>query len=143
MSLNYLGKIKDYRDLRHLKHTEKSRLCNEIRQMIIDVATENGGHLASSLGTVELTVALLSVYDPLEDKIVFDVGHQCYTYKILTGRKDRFNTLRQWEGISGFPKERKAPSITLTPAMQVRPFQQRWDMPSLAIFCAKNMKSLL
>lgn len=108
MSLNYLGKIKDYRDLRHLKHTEKSRLCNEIRQMIIDVATENGGHLASSLGTVELTVALLSVYDPLEDKIVFDVGHQCYTYKILTGRKDRFNTLRQWEGISGFPKREES-----------------------------------
>jgi len=109
LSHSYLDMINDYRDLYRLKLEEKNRLCGEIRQMIIGVATENGGHLASSLGAVELVVALLSVFDPMKDKIVFDVGHQAYAYKILTGRKDRFHTLRQWGGISGFPKREESP----------------------------------
>ena len=109
MSHSYLNKINDYGDLHKLRLEEKNRLCDEIRQMIVTVSTENGGHLASSLGAVELVVALLSVFDPTKDKIVFDVGHQAYAYKILTGRKDKFHTLRQWGGISGFPKREESP----------------------------------
>ena len=109
MSYSYLNKINDYGDLHKLRLEEKNRLCDEIRQMIVTVSTENGGHLASSLGAVELVVALLSVFDPTKDKIVFDVGHQAYAYKILTGRKDKFHTLRQWGGISGFPKREESP----------------------------------
>lgn len=109
MSHSYLNKINDYGDLHKLRLEEKNRLCDEIRQMIVTVSTENGGHLASSLGAVELVVALLSVFNPTKDKIVFDVGHQAYAYKILTGRKDKFHTLRQWGGISGFPKREESP----------------------------------
>lgn len=105
----YLNKITDYKDLQRLRYTEKLRLCNEIRHMIIEVVTKNGGHLASSLGAVELIIALLSVFDPMKDKVVFDVGHQSYAYKILTGRKSNFHTLRQWGGISGFPKREESP----------------------------------
>jgi len=109
LSHSYLNKINDYGDLHKLRLEEKNRLCDEIRQMIVTVSTENGGHLASSLGAVELVVALLSVFNPTKDKIVFDVGHQAYAYKILTGRKDKFHTLRQWGGISGFPKREESP----------------------------------
>ena len=79
-------------------------LCDELRSTIYETVTRCGGHLASNLGAVESTVALFYVFDFPKDKIVFDVGHQCYTYKLLTGRADRFSTLRQAGGISGFPK---------------------------------------
>ncbi len=83
---------------------ELNVLCDEIRNIIYDTVTQYGGHLASNLGAVESTVALFYVFDFPNDKIVFDVGHQCYTYKLLSGRLDRFSTLRQSGGISGFPK---------------------------------------
>ncbi|MDR1965652.1 MAG: 1-deoxy-D-xylulose-5-phosphate synthase [Synergistaceae bacterium] len=83
---------------------EISRLCREIRDLIISVTLKNGGHLGGSLGAVELCVALLRSFDPERDKIVFDVGHQTYAYKILTDRLERFHTLRQKGGISGFPR---------------------------------------
>ncbi len=79
-------------------------LCDELRATIIQTVTKCGGHLASNLGSVESTVALFYLFDFPKDKIVFDVGHQCYAYKLLTGRADRFSTLRQAGGISGFPK---------------------------------------
>ena len=79
-------------------------LCGEIREFLIQNVSKTGGHLASNLGTVELTVALHRVYDSQKDRIVFDVGHQSYTHKMITGRKDRFSTLRQYGGLSGFPK---------------------------------------
>lgn len=79
-------------------------LCKEVRDYIIITVLRSGGHLASSLGVVELTTALLYVFDAKKDRILFDVGHQCYAYKILTDRKDRFSTLRQHGGISGFPR---------------------------------------
>ena len=79
-------------------------LCGEIRDFLIQSVSKTGGHLASNLGVVELTVALHRVYNTASDRVVFDVGHQCYTHKILTGRKDRFSTLRQYGGLSGFPK---------------------------------------
>ena len=84
-------------------------LCEEIRAFLVSSVSKTGGHLASNLGTVELTVALHRVYDTARDRIVFDVGHQSYTHKILTGRREAFSTLRQYGGISGFPKPYEAP----------------------------------
>lgn len=78
-------------------------LCGD-RSLLIETVSKTGGHLASNLGSVELTVAMHRVFDSPEDKFVWDVGHQCYTHKILTGRLERFSTLRQENGISGFPK---------------------------------------
>ncbi|MGC9337275.1 MAG: 1-deoxy-D-xylulose-5-phosphate synthase [Candidatus Cloacimonadia bacterium] len=97
-----LEKVKNPDDVKGLTYTELTELAREIRKRIIDVTSKTGGHLAPSLGTVELTVALLKVFDPLKQRIVWDVGHQSYAYKILTERNDRFDTLRQYGGISGF-----------------------------------------
>ena len=91
-------------DLRKLDASELTLLSEEVRQRIIEVTLQNGGHIGASLGAVELIVSLLHVFDPDRDKIVFDVGHQAYAYKILTGRNDAFDTLRTLGGISGFPK---------------------------------------
>ena len=91
-------------DLRKLKLDELPALCEEIRQFIIEVMSVNPGHLGASLGAVELAVALHYVYDAPFDKIIWDVGHQAYAHKILTGRKERFATIRTHKGISGFPK---------------------------------------
>ena len=90
-------------DLRHLPPDKLEQVCAELRQYIIDVLSENPGHLAASLGTVELTVALHYVFNTPYDRIVWDVGHQAYGHKILTGRKEIFHTLRKFGGISGFP----------------------------------------
>lgn len=97
-----LEKIKTPADVQNLSLAELQELAADIRQRIIEVTAKNGGHVAPSLGTADLTVALLKVFDPLQDKIVWDVGHQAYAYKILTERNDRFDTLRQFKGISGF-----------------------------------------
>jgi len=102
--MKLLDKINDYKDLKNLTKEEINQLCEEIREYIIDVTSKNGGHIGPSLGTVELTIALLMAFDPEIDRIVWDVGHQTYTYKILTGRKEQFKTLRQYKGISGFSK---------------------------------------
>ena len=91
-------------DLKKLKLEELPKLCEEIRQFIIEVMSVNPGHLGASLGAVELAVALHYVYNTPSDKIIWDVGHQAYAHKILTGRKDRFETIRTYKGISGFPK---------------------------------------
>ena len=88
--------------------SELNVLCDEVRSTIFETVTRYGGHLASNLGAVESTVALFYTFDFPKDKIVFDVGHQCYTYKLLTGRADRFHTLRQAGGISGFPKREES-----------------------------------
>ena len=91
-------------DLRNLSYAQLDELCAEIRTLLINTVSETGGHLASNLGTVELTIALNRVYNASKDRILFDVGHQCYTHKILNGRREAFGTLRQFGGISGFPK---------------------------------------
>lgn len=100
-----LDKINSPDDLKKLNTDELSALCAEIREFLIDSVSKTGGHLASNLGIVELTVALHTVFQVPRDKIVFDVGHQSYVHKILTGRRGQFNTLRQFGGISGFPKQ--------------------------------------
>ena len=102
--MSVLDKINSSEDIKKLDHTELYGLCEEIRGFLIESLSKTGGHLASNLGTVELTVALHRVYDSRRDRIVFDVGHQCYTHKIITGRKKEFSTLRQHGGLSGFPK---------------------------------------
>ena len=99
-----LKKINGPEDLKKLNVSEKQVLAEEIRKEILEVVSKNGGHLASNLGVVELTIALHSVFNTPDDKIIWDVGHQCYTHKILTGRKEQFSTLRKLNGIAGFPK---------------------------------------
>ncbi|MDD4871052.1 MAG: 1-deoxy-D-xylulose-5-phosphate synthase [Kiritimatiellae bacterium] len=99
-----LDKVNLPDDIKKLSLGELYLLAAEVRMMIIDSVSKTGGHLAANLGVVELTVALLRLFDPPVDKIVWDVGHQTYGYKILTGRKDRFDSLRQFGGISGFPR---------------------------------------
>lgn len=109
MEYRILGNNLSPEQLKGLSEDERSVLCDEIRDKIITTVSKNGGHLASNLGAVELTVALLSVFDYTRDKIVFDVGHQSYSYKLLTGRFDAFHTLRQKNGISGFPRINESP----------------------------------
>ncbi|MBI4666368.1 MAG: 1-deoxy-D-xylulose-5-phosphate synthase [Nitrospinae bacterium] len=106
---NILKTISSPKDLKSLSINELNQLAAEIRQRIIEVVSRNGGHLASSLGVVELTLALHYVFDAPDDKIVWDVGHQCYAHKIITGRNDRFDTLRQSGGVSGFPSISESP----------------------------------
>lgn len=95
-------------DLRKLNLAQMNKLAQEIRELIIQTVASKGGHLASSLGTVELTLALHRVFNTPEDKIVWDVGHQAYAHKIITGRKDKFSTLRTKGGISGFPRREES-----------------------------------
>ncbi|MDO4547425.1 MAG: 1-deoxy-D-xylulose-5-phosphate synthase [Clostridia bacterium] len=97
-----LEKITSPKDIKNLSYGELDGLAGEIREKIIATVSKNGGHLSSSLGAVELSIALHKVFDAPRDKIVFDVGHQCYAHKLLTGRYDRFDTLRKLDGISGF-----------------------------------------
>lgn len=99
-----LDKINSPEDIKGLSREELSSLCGEIRTFLINSVSETGGHLAPNLGVVELSVALHAVFDVPYDKIVWDVGHQSYVHKILTGRKDRFASLRKYQGLSGFPK---------------------------------------
>jgi 1-deoxy-D-xylulose-5-phosphate synthase len=96
-------------DVKKLDLEELEKLCGEIREEIISTVSKNGGHLASNLGVVELTVALHYVFDLPKDKVIWDVGHQSYAHKILTGRRNDFHTLRQYGGVSGFPKRDESP----------------------------------
>ena len=107
MDYKYINKIDSPADLKKVKLEELPAVCAELRQFIIEALSTNPGHLGSSLGTIELTVALHYVFDTPNDKLVWDVGHQAYAHKILTGRRDRFHTNRQFKGLSPFtnPKE--------------------------------------
>lgn len=105
-----LEKINSPEDVKKLSIDEQKKLAEEIRKYILEVVSENGGHLASNLGVVELTIALHSVFDVPKDKIVWDVGHQSYTHKIITGRKEELKTLRKLGGIAGFPKTNESES---------------------------------
>ena len=102
--MKLLPNINSHDDLLRLTDEEKIRLCGEIREFLVENVSKTGGHLAGNLGVVELTVALETVYDTAKDRLVFDVGHQSYVHKLLTGRREQFGTLRQFGGISGFPK---------------------------------------
>ena len=99
-----LDRVNYPEDLKKLNIEEKKELAEEIRNLVVETVSNTGGHLASNLGVVELTIAMHSVFNTPEDKIVWDVGHQTYVHKILTGRKDKISTLRQMDGLAGFPK---------------------------------------
>ena len=99
-----LYRINSNADLRAVPERDIPELCRDIREFLVENVSHTGGHLASNLGSVELTVALHRVYDPMKDRILFDVGHQSYVHKILTGRRDEFRTLRMFGGLAGFPK---------------------------------------
>lgn len=102
--MNYLENVNTPYDIKKLTDAEMECLADEIRKFLIDSVSKTGGHLASNLGVVEITLALHKVFNFDRDRLIFDVGHQCYVHKILTDRKERMNTLRQYKGISGFPK---------------------------------------
>ena len=101
---NLLNKIESPKDIRLLHRSDLDQLAEEIRDFLIKSVAVTGGHLGPSLGVVELTLALHYVFATPDDKLIWDVGHQSYAHKLITGRRDRFHTLRQYQGISGFPK---------------------------------------
>ena len=110
-----LDNISSPADLRGLSYDTLGVLCAALREFIVDSVSQTGGHLASNLGIVELAVALEREFDSSRDRIIYDVGHQCYVHKILTGRRDRFDTLRQYGGLCGFMKPEESitdPCIT-------------------------------
>ena len=96
-------------DLRKLDRAELPQVCNELRQFIIDSVSVYGGHFGANLGVVELTVALHYVFNTPDDQLIWDVGHQAYGHKILTGRRTQFHTNRFYKGLSGFPKRKESP----------------------------------
>lgn len=106
--MKYLDKINSPNDIKNLSIDELNILCSEIREYLLNTVSKTGGHIASNLGVVELTIALHFSLNCPDDKIVWDVGHQTYVHKILTGRKERMDTLRQLNGISGFPKREES-----------------------------------
>ena len=104
-----LDNIHSPSDIKNLSEDELYELAEELRTVIIETVSENGGHLASNLGVIELTLAIHKVFDMPDDKIVWDVGHQCYAHKIITGRKDKIHTIRKENGLAGFPKRSESP----------------------------------
>ena len=127
--------------LKGCSEEELQQLAEEMRQYIIDTVQKNGGHLASNLGVVELTLALHRVFDCPKDKILFDVGHQCYAHKLLTGRYDRFSALRQTDGLSGFPSRQESPCdvfaamyLMLLPSLCN--FNRNWSAPLVHLLLA-------
>jgi 1-deoxy-D-xylulose-5-phosphate synthase len=109
-----LNRIDGPGDVKRLNKDELSELCSELRELLVDRVTENGGHLASNLGVVELSVALHRIFDSPKDKIIWDVGHQSYVHKLLTGRREQFPSLRQYQGLSGFPDREESPHDAFT-----------------------------
>ena len=122
-----LDHIKQSSDIKKLKEDQYPELAREIRQFLIEKISKTGGHLASNLGVVELTMALHLAFDLPKDKIVWDVGHQAYTHKLLSGRKAGFDDLRQFGGMSGFPKRKESPYDAFDTALPRRHFRLRYD----------------
>ena len=108
-------------DVKALDREQLEPLCRELRQFLVEHVSKTGGHLASNLGAVELTVAIHRVFDTSKDRLVFDVGHQCYVHKALTGRQALFDTLRQFGGLSGSPSPERANTTPSSPDMPPTP----------------------
>ena len=125
-----LEQIKGPEDLKKLTSEELSQLAEEIRAFLIEKISHTGGHLASNLGVVELTIALFRTFDLPEDKIIWDVGHQSYTHKILSGRRMEFDELRQYGGLSGFPICCVGPGLFCLPDVPLQTF-----FLGLLLFC--------
>lgn len=124
-----LDHIKQSSDIKKLKEDQYPELAREIRQFLIEKISKTGGHLASNLGVVELTMALHLAFDLPKDKIVWDVGHQAYTHKLLSGRKAGFDDLRQFGGMSGFPKRKEALTMPSTQDTAPPPSLRVLDLP--------------
>ena len=113
-AMKFLDKIDNPLGLKRLSGSDLPILANEIREVIIDTVSKNGGHLASNLGAVELAIAIQYVFNTPKDKVIWDVGHQAYAHKLLTGRYRQFNTLRQNNGLSGFTRISESPHDALS-----------------------------
>ena len=131
MLYRLLNRINHPADLHRLSSEELVELAEEIRHLIISTVERTGGHLGANLGVVELTIALHSVLSSPRDRIIWDVGHQCYAHKILTGRFHQFATLRQWHGISGFPRPLRVNTTISAQGTAPQLFQPRraWQSP--------------
>ncbi len=138
-----LRKINSPRDLKQLSAEELRTYCDELRSYIIDECSVNPGHLASSLGCVELAAALHYVFDTPADKIVWDVGHQTYAHKIITGRREAFKTKRLLGGISGFPRMSESPYDAFGAGMPRCRFRRRSAWPRLPRCGARGIRSWL
>ena len=125
-----LFKISSPEDLRKLNPSDLIRVSEELRQFIIDEVSNNPGHFGASLGVVELTIALHYVFDTPRDKIIWDVGHQAYGHKILTGRRDVFSTNRKYRGISGFPRMSESEYDAFGTGIPQRPSRPRSEWRS-------------
>ncbi|MEJ2639460.1 MAG: 1-deoxy-D-xylulose-5-phosphate synthase [Desulfosarcinaceae bacterium] len=133
--MTLLAKIQSPQDLKQLRRDQLPQLADEIRQRIVEVVSHTGGHLASSLGVVELTIAIHYVFDTPKDKVIWDVGHQAYAHKLLTGRQDRFDSLRQHKGLSGFTRISESEYDAFTTGHSSTSISA-----GLGIACAKRLK---
>jgi 1-deoxy-D-xylulose-5-phosphate synthase len=134
--LSFLEKIDSPEDLKKMSKNDLPLLASEIRKIIIDVVSKNGGHLAPSLGAVELAIAIHYVFNAPDDKIIWDVGHQSYAHKLLTGRRERFHTLRQYDGICGFTRMSESPYDAFSTGHSSTSISA-----GLGIACAKRLKN--
>ncbi|OQY01717.1 MAG: 1-deoxy-D-xylulose-5-phosphate synthase, partial [Desulfobacteraceae bacterium 4572_123] len=134
--MSFLERINSPADLKALSRSELPILASEIRKVIIEVVSKNGGHLAPSLGVVELAIAIHYVFNAPSDKIIWDVGHQSYAHKLLTGRKERFHTLRQHDGICGFTRMSESPYDAFSTGHSSTSISA-----GLGIACAKRLKN--
>ena len=134
--MSFLEKINSPEDLKKMSKNDLPLLASEIREIIIDVVSKNGGHLAPSLGTVELAIAIHYVFNAPDDKIIWDVGHQSYAHKLLTGRRERFHTLRQYNGICGFTRMSESPYDAFSTGHSSTSISA-----GLGIACAKRLKN--
>lgn len=133
--MNLLNSINTPTDLKQLSLSQLPQLAAEIRERIVDVVSKNGGHLASSLGAVELAIAIHYVFNAPDDKVIWDVGHQAYAHKLLTGRRDRFNTLRQHGGLCGFTRMTESPYDAFTTGHSSTSISA-----GLGMACARDLK---
>ncbi|MEZ4525891.1 MAG: 1-deoxy-D-xylulose-5-phosphate synthase [Desulfobacterales bacterium] len=134
--MNLLDSINSPADLKCLKRSDLPKLAEELRKIIVEVVSANGGHLASSLGAVELSIALHYVFSTPEDKIIWDVGHQSYAHKLLTGRRDQFHTIRKYGGICGFTRMSESPHDAFTTGHSSTSISA-----GLGMACAKRLKN--
>ena len=134
--MSLLKKINSPADLKELSRAELPELAEEIRRVIVEVVSQTGGHLAPSLGAVELAIAIHYVFDVPQDKVIWDVGHQAYAHKLLTGRRDQFHSLRQYNGISGFTRRSESSYDAFTTGHSSTSISA-----SLGIACAKDLKN--
>ena len=137
-----LGNINNPDDLKKIPKDQLHQVCNELRQYIIDIVSVHGGHFAASLGVVELSVALHYIYNTPYDQLVWDVGHQAYGHKILTGRRDQFATNRKYKGLSGFPKRSESEYDTFGVGHSSTSISAALGMAMAAKYKGENRKSI-